>query len=133
MRVDESNSQDTRKNDKPQSLGDYAKETITPQDLGGFLKVYGAYSIFRSYIYKPCKNLAGRILDYLETDDPETKDERLAFDLLERLLVISQRSLESARSQNINRRNLVISLWNKKQNLSIKEKLIIQDVIKEMK
>ncbi len=85
-------------------------------------------------VVQPVKNFGVRALHYIETDDPETREEKIAFDLLTNQLYTAARALEIAHGQGRNRRITATALLSRDAGpLPTQEQVIFREAIQETK
>jgi hypothetical protein len=140
MTKDKSNVSDaskTNENAETWRWKDKIKKIINIDDAVSFFKVASAKYYVNHKVIQPVKSAVKKTLDYMETDDPETKEEEVAFDNLARQFMAGSVTLCKAKEQRINRRHLAESYLyknDKGSRLSAKEIALqqqaMQDVVK---
>lgn len=101
---------------------DWVKKVVPPDDAVGWFNISSKLYFLNAWVIQPTKSLGKSILRYIETDDPETGAEKIAFDLLEIELRAAALTLQMAKQQNINRRALAVSFWSEKDRAQLPPK-----------
>lgn len=105
---------------------------ISNADLYGAFKVAVVGTFLKDYVVMPAGNFAMKGLRYFETDDPETREERQAFDNLQTQMKAGFNALNEAKNQNLNRRGIVDALLLNKGTLKPNDVAILTNALQNL-